>query len=243
MAKVSIKDAFVELQTQVTEVFREADYLNVRRACFTQINAPNGAQLPQELVLKMQNAPGIDKLLDILACSPYWSWIDLRLLQVMVVASRSSQASQLLKNYKNALFPIKVNKILHDIPKIEIKEQYYSKVTSKIEANLNEMTVADLVEYMFQLEVVIMNIQGRSALAHLEKGCLEIHWYIPNKSVNRAFYSAVVNCHSFHKLKLRYIKIGTHPVITDQFYKRKLLKSSLPNSSSMHNIIIYRTYL
>ncbi|XP_065893199.1 uncharacterized protein [Dysidea avara] len=228
LAMGGINIAFTKLQTQMTVVFRKADYHCVRRACFT--NLLNGAKLPDDLVSKMQDAKDIDAMLDILALSPYWSWIDLRLLKVMVVASNSPLATQLLENYKEAIFPIKLDKVLNDIPIKTIQEQHsqhYSRVVSKIGQNIDAMTVGDLVQYMSQLEV-FMDIQGACAFDHLKNGCLEMYWYIPNTSVDRAFYSAVINRHKFHEVQLFYIQIGTHPAITDPFYTGKLSSLELP---------------
>ena len=242
---LKISAAFIELQTKITELLRQADYFIVRRACFAQINVPNGVQLSFKIIDEMKKAQHIDEMLDVLVCSAYCSWIDLRLLETMAYAS-GTQASQLLENYKNAIFPIKLITILPDLPSIKTKNKYYEKVISKTKMQA-DMTVADLVKYMSHLKAVVMDIRdGECVLAHLKKGCLEIHWYISIKCVDKVFHSAVINRHRFHELQLHYIQIGSHPVITDPFYKGKFssLEPLLSASSSTYVMNYnYYTYL
>ena len=212
----SVRAAFTALETKMTKLLRKADHLIMRRACITQTKAPGGAHLPDELVAQMMMTQNIDMTLDVLAVSPYWSWIDIRLLETMVVASGSSVALLILNNYKSVTFAKKLVDVLPDLPNKEVKEQYYSRVASKLNVNPEEMTVGDLVKFQHQLEDVIMDIhKGTCALKHLDKGCIEILWYIPTKCVDKAFHSAVVNRYRFHDLRLQYLQIGSRPIIMD----------------------------
>jgi len=51
------------------------------------------------MVEKVKSANNLDTLLDTLTDSPYWSWIDMRLLEAMVAASGSNVAKDLLTSY------------------------------------------------------------------------------------------------------------------------------------------------
>lgn len=61
-------------------------------------------------------------------------------------------------------------------------------------------------------------------LEHLDKGCIEIYWYIPSNFVDRAYQSAKVMCYQFNDLHLHYLQIGHYPVIYDPL--------TLPNVTS-----------
>ena len=212
----NVRVAFTALETKMTKLLRKADHLIMRRACITQTKGPCGAHLPEEIIAQMMNTHNVDSMLDVLACSHYWSWIDVRLLETMVVASGSSLALLILNNYKSVTFAKRLIDVLPDLPNKELKGQYYTKVASKINVNPDEMTVGDLVKFQHQLEVVIMDIhKGTCVMSHLDDGCLEVHWYMPMKLADKAFHSAVFNRYRFHDLRLQYLKIGSHPIILD----------------------------
>ena len=221
--------AFVTLTSKLTRLLRRADFYIIRRSCIDQINTPNGAQLQPKDVSDIKTSKNIDELLDVLAVSAYWSWIDVRLLEAMVTASDNTSAKNLIKNYKDAIFKKKLEEILPDVPGKDIKEAYYIKVVSKVDKDPHDITVADLLKFQSQLETVIMDIKkGICVLEHLEKGCIEVHWYIPTKCVKKAYLSARVRCYHFKDLHLQYLKIGHYPVIHDPLVSPDLVSAPSP---------------
>ena len=233
--------AFVALQTNMRRLLEKSNYGDLRRACITQMHNPGGAELSETMVGQISARKSIDELFDLLVCSPYWSWIDIRILEVMVVASNSSQAVQLLKNYKDVVFSKKLIDLLPNAPSKKVKEEYYSKVVTKVNQDHNEMTVADLLKFQSQLEAVIMDIKkGICILEHLEKGCIEIQWYIPTSCVDGAYQSARVKCDQFNDLHLQYLKIGCYPVIHDPLVSPDLVSAPSPpvNVGKLCNIIL-----
>ena len=206
--------AFIALQTRIIALLKSTDCGDLRRACIAQMQNPGGAELSQELVDKMETTESSDKLCDLLVRTPYWSWIDIRILEVMVIASNNSQALQLLKNYKTVFFSKRLIDLLPDAPSKEVKEKYFAKVITKISKDPNEITVSDLLKFQSKLEVVIMDIKkGSCILEHLEEGCVEVHWYIPTNCVRGAYQNARLKCYYFNELNIQYLKIGTYPVI------------------------------
>ena len=143
----NIGRAFIVLQTKMMTHFRKADYSNLRIACIAQRNNPGGAELSQELVGEIKAAENIDELIDMLICSPYWSWIDLRIMEVMVAASYISQAQELLDNYKAAIFTKRLIDVLPNVPSKKVKEEYCTKIAAKLMKDPNEVMVAHLLEF------------------------------------------------------------------------------------------------
>ena len=206
--------AFIVLQTKMRALLKNADCVDLRNACIAQIQNPGGADLSQELVDKIAITENNDDLFKLLIRTPYWNWIDIRILEMMVVASNSSQALQLLENYKAAVFSKRLIDLLPNVPSKEVKQKYHAKVVTKINKDHNEITVADLLEFQSQLEAVIMDIKkGVCILEHLEQGCVEAHWYIPRNCVDGAYQNAKLKCFHFNDLHLQYLKIGCYPVI------------------------------
>ena len=233
--------AFIALQTNMRRLLKRSDYGDLRRACITQMHNPGGAELSETMVGQISARKNIDELFDLLVCSPYWSWIDIRILEVMVVASNNPQAVELLKNYKDVVFSKKLIDLLPNAPSKKVKEEYYSKVVTKINQDHNEITVADLLKFQSQLEAVIMDIKkGICILEHLEKGCIEIQWYIPTSCIDGAYQSARIRCDQFNDLHLQYLKIGHYPVIHDPLASPDLVSAPSPpvNVGKLCNIIL-----
>ena len=204
------------LTSQLKLMLAKTDFSNIKRSCIEQINTPNGAQLPPELVTKVKLCENITTLFEVLAESAYWSWIDVRLLKVMAAASGQVEAIHLLSSYKKTIFSKKLIDILPNAPSKEVKEKYYKRIVTKLNKKPNEMTVADLIEFQSQLETVIMDIKkGVCILEHLDKGCIEVHWYIPINCVAKAYQAARLRCYRFKYFHLLYLKIGYYPVIHD----------------------------
>ena len=207
--------AFVALQTKISILLKNVNFVEVRRACIIQVrNRAHADDRLSELIKQISKTDNFNDLFDILVNIPYWSWIDIRILEMMVTASENPQAVELLNNYKAAIFSKNLIDLLPCVPSKEIKEEYYAKVVTKVKKDPDKMTVINLLEFQKQLEVVILDIQnGICILEHLEKGCVEVHWYIPTSCVNGAYQTARVRCHQFNDLHLQYLKIGCYPVI------------------------------
>ena len=209
-----VGSAFIALQTRITALLKSTDCGVLRRACIAQMQNPGGAELSRELVDKMEKTESTDKLFDLLVRTPYWSWIDIRILGAIVTASENSQARKLLENYKAVVFSKQLIDLLPNVPSKKVKEKYYAKVITKMKRDPNNTTIFDLLEFQSQLEIVIMDIKkGSCILDHLKKGCIELHWYIPMGCVDEAYLTAKAKCHQFHSLQLQYLKIGQHPMI------------------------------
>ena len=221
--------AFIVLQTKIRALLKNANFGDLRRACIAQMHNPDGAKLTQELVKQILMTQNVNDLFDLLVCSPYWSWIDIRILDMMVAASEVSQAVETLDNYKAAIFSKKLIDVLPNVFGKKVEKEQYAKVVTKIQKDPKEMTVADLMEFQSQLETVIMNIKkGISILEHLEKGCIEIHWYFPTSCVDGAYQSARVKHDQFNDLHLQYLKIGHYPVIHNPLASPDLVSAPSP---------------
>jgi len=229
-----VGEAFISLQTNITLMLMKPHFPLLRRACIAQQKTPRGVKLPKQLETEIQNAQNIDMLLDSLVVTPYWSWIDVRLLQAIVRASNIPQAIQILKNYKSAVFSRKLIDMLPNIPSKEIKEKYYDKIVTKLEKDASNMTVADLLEFQTELETVIMDIgKGTCALDNIKSGCIEVHWFIPTHYVDSAYQSASTRCHIFNEIHLLWLQIAHYPVIHDPLTASNIVMPTPPPQVSV----------
>ena len=237
----TVSEAFVFLTSQLKSLLAKTDFSDIKRSFTEQRKTPSGVKLPPELVKKVNSCTNITMLFEVLAESDYWSWIEIRLLKVMAAASGLMEAIQLLSNYKKAIFSKKLFDLLPNSPSKEVKEEFYTKIVTKLSKKPNEMTVADLLDFQSELETVIMDItRGVCILEHLEKGCIEVHWYIPTSCVDKAYQTARVRCYQFKDLDLLYLKIGHYPVIHDPLSSPDLVSAPSPpvHLGKLCNIIL-----
>ena len=139
-----------------------------------QRRTPGGVHFPDDLHQSIKAAKELDTLLDVLADSDYWNWVDLRLLDILVVSSGIKEAKLLIQKYKDSIFPKKLSEILDKLPlpqQKEHKEAYTTRVGTKIQKEPDDVTVGDLSHYCNLLEAVIMDINnGSCVLEHLSTG-------------------------------------------------------------------------
>ena len=212
----------------------------IRRACIAQINSPSGAQLPPDVVQKIQNAENLDALLDTLTATKYWSWIDLRLLETLVVASGSSTALGIVNKYRETVYSMKLVDVLPNVPNKEVKDAYFTKIVSKVGKDSHEITVGDLVELRSMLERVIMDInQGACVLDHIEDGCIKIHWFIPTHHIDHAYEVACLRRHKFHELCLLSLQIGNYPVLCDPYLTSSSTVVTKPSPPITAGILLF----
>ena len=214
----NIAKAYVRLISVITERSEKlkSKFQLMRRACISQIRTPEGAKLPPIVVEQINTTTNLDELLKVLEVSPYWSWIDLRLLDALVTASGSAAAEKTIANYKDFVFRKRLNEVLPYIPRKEIRDEYFAKIVSKVNKDADDVTVADLLSYQSALEKVIIGIgDGTCALEHFENGCIKIYSCIPNYHAGPAYHAASSQLHKFCDLDLIYLQIGTYPKIVN----------------------------
>ena len=229
-----IPAAFSLLTAEISRILKRADFFVLRRAIVQQRKVPRGVQFPDALYQNIKTAPDLDTLLDLLADSKHWSWIDLRLLEALIMSLETpmiNAAKTLVTKYKEAVFSKKLSEVLDKMfmPEQKInKEAYATRVGGKIQKEPNEITVADLSEFAPFLETVIMDINnGTCVLEHLTKGCLEIYWLIPTHCSFHAYKSALNNRHKFCEIHLQYLHIEPYPPLYDPFTIQPTMLSTL----------------
>ena len=211
----SIREAFISLTSNVSRLLQNEYFPPIRRSCIEQMKTPRGAQLSPDMIQKIKAANDLNALLDILVDCPYWSWIDLRLLEAMVAASGSSVAKGFVTSYRNAIFSKKLLEVLN-IPNTEHKDAYYSKIVSKVQKDIEQITVSDLLKFQYHLETVIMGLaNGTCLLASIKEGYNEIHWLVPTHCIDHAYQSAYLKHHKFHEFHLQYLQIEGYRIIFD----------------------------
>ena len=226
-----IPTAFNHLTAEVTKLLKKVDFYALRRAIIQHKNLPNGVQFPDDLYQNIKTAQDLDRSLDLLAESKYWSWVDLRLLEALIISSGIGEAKVLIDKYKDIIFSIKLSEVLDKMfmpQQKEAKDAYTSRVAVKIQKEPSEVTVGDLSQFASTLETVIMDINnGSCVLEHLGTGCLEIHYRIPAHCRFHAYKSALSNRHKFCNIHLQYLCVESYLPVYNLFTIQPDLLSTL----------------
>ena len=213
-----IGEAFIFLTTKLKGILTRSSLSDIRLSCINQINTPNGAQLSDKLKNSIKGTETLDALFGVLCDCQYWSWLDIRLIKAMAIASDSVKANNLVRSYERVIFQRKLSEVLPIAPiKRNLSPQeYYTTVISKVNLQLHD-PIEKLLIHQSQLETVIMDIKiGLCAFNEVKIGCVKIHWYIPSELADHAYKSAVSKQEKFHTIGLQLLQIGGYPDIIVQ---------------------------
>ena len=172
------------------ELKKGSDFIKVRRKCIQNVNVTGTISLPKDTLNEIRNAKEFDELFDILCFTPYWNWMNIRMLERM--AADCSAAQQVISQYKNEVFCRKVKDVVSEIPSLEIPADKYTEVKGKWNKDFDNLIVKDIVEQWNEIEKKF-NVEETMLLKSITEGCVEICWLIPNDLVERAIDSATIN--------------------------------------------------
>ena len=184
-----VDECFSHFTAAMFEILSKAKFSSLRRACLENSNRLGGVTLPSDLKSNIATAQNLDDLFDVLCDSPYWNWMNVKMLAKMATASHLVAATELIQQYKEEVFSRKLMDVLQQIPDFTIPNTYYSKVKEKWNKNLHDITVNDLVNHWSEVEK-IFNVEGPTVLLDsLINGSIEIHWLIPTELVEHIYQS------------------------------------------------------
>jgi len=177
----NIDDAFSHFTAAMFLILSKARFTVLRRACTENVNKVGGAILPEDLVVKIRTSGNLDDLFDVLGNSPYWNWMNIRMLRKMASASLQPDASKLIKD---EVYSRQLIEVLRQIP-----DKYYATIKEKWDKKLDEITVLDLVTHWSDVERIFDVQEPTVLLDRLVDGCVEIHWLVPAQMVEHIIIS------------------------------------------------------
>ena len=168
------------------EEIKAEDFKKVRRRCLQNANVIGTISLPKDVQDQILNANDFDDLFDILCSTPYWNWMNIRMLERM--AGNCTAAKQLIKNYKNTVFSRKIKDVISEIPNLKVPEGEYTEVKVKWNKSFDDLTIKDIVTKWNDIEKKF-NVDETMVLKSITEGCVEVCWFLPNHLTEHAIYS------------------------------------------------------
>ena len=181
---------FSNYVSKICDTLKKEDFRTVRRNCMQNVNVTGTILLSQDTRDKIKNAENFDDLYDTLCETPYWNWMNIRMLEKMV--GDCSPAKDLIEQYKSEVFSRKLKDFLSEIPTLEIPTDKYTEVKVKWNKDLDDLTIEDVVKQWSKLEMTFQ-VEEAMLLKSITKGCVEICWILPNDLVEHAISSDTNN--------------------------------------------------
>lgn len=205
----SVATAFMILTSELTALLKQADFATVRQQCLIH------KRFPQETANAITFSANLNELLDILVVTPYFSWIDIRLLEAMVTASGITTARKIIENYKRVIYEKKLQEVWFSLPVIQsLDTRYYSKLVTTLDKDLHEITVAYLLEFRSKLEEMIGVDNGICILGKIMAGSIIIDWFIPIFYTLLAYINGRNNMNKLRDFHLAQLRIDNNLLIS-----------------------------
>ena len=201
----TIDTIFTTFVDNICDTLKVEDFRKVRRNCVLNVNKTGGLSLPKDILDKIKNAENFDDLVDTLSmcdtCTPYWNWMNIRMLEKMV--GNCLPAKRLIYQYKSEVYSRKLKDVLSEFPNFDIPTNKYTEVKVKWKKEFNDLIIKDIVKQWNEIEKTF-DVKEAMLLKSITEGCVEICWLLPNDLVDHAKKLATPELFP----EMLYLKIG-----------------------------------
>ena len=234
----NVDECFSHFTAAMFKILSQAEFPLLRRACLENTNRLGGIALPKDLKDSIMASQSLNNLFDVLCDSPYWNWMNIKMLIKMTRASHLNAASKLIQQYRDEVYSRKLMDVLQQVPHLRVSDKYYTKAKEKWNKNLDDVTVNDLVNHWCEVEQIFDVEEPTVLLDRLVDGCVEVYWLIPTELIEHICQSIQTKISMLHECDILYFDIGGHSYkcpSTAQLDKSITAGASVP--MSMYNFV------
>ena len=202
--------AFTELMAILQENLPESRLPIVKTRCMAVTHGP----FRESIDTQADNVYNFFKLLS--KNKLYCNWLNISLLEVIIVALRNKRLKKLVNSYKKEIYSRKLRQVWKHIPHHRKKTKYYNEVTAKFASkNPDNVTVQELIDYSKKLanEIALLFMD-------VMENCLIVNWLVPTDKVYQLFLSTLTVPQESRQED--FLQIGTWIVHHPQFVLQKL---------------------
>ena len=230
-AMVNFKDCknpdecFSHFTAAMYKILSKVEFHLLCRACIENPGRLGGVELPKDLKESIRASHSLSNLFDVLCDTPYWNWMNIKMLGKMARASHLDAASKLIQQYRDEVFSRKVMEVLQQIPNPKISDKYYTKVKEKWNKNLDELTVNDVVNHWSEVEQIFNVEEPTILLDHLD-GSVEIYWLVPTELIGGICRFIEARISMLHKHDILYFDTGGHLIKRPATVEARTIRSA-----------------
>ena len=146
-------------------------------------------QKSNELVPIIDEAKSFQALCTLLAKSPYWNFLDIRMMEAMAAASLIPAAQQSVENFKQTFFGMTLAEAAPYFP-ITPSKSAHTAMTEQLDKDPSKMTIFELHKHRFYLETELLQTgQDTITICRIVIGSVTITWQIHVDHVYKAYCS------------------------------------------------------
>ena len=135
----NINVAFSKLSASITTAIRTVDFSQLQRAAIERAKSPEMIQKSSGIVHIIKAAKSFQDLCTLLADTPYWSCLDVRMMEAMAAASLIPAAQQSVENFKTTFFGMTLTEAAPYFPIIRLKSAH-TAMTEELDKDPSKMT-------------------------------------------------------------------------------------------------------
>ena len=183
--------AFSKLSVSVTSAIENTHFLPLRRACIKRTNSPKMFQKLYELYYITNAVRLFQALCTMLAKSPYWNFLDTRMIEAIAAASLIPAVQESVENFKRTYFGMTLSDVAKYFPIIPQKLSHIV-LSEKFAEEPSKITLFKLCEYRLYLETELIQTGHNTCIytkCKIETKSVKIKWQIHVDHVYKAYCS------------------------------------------------------
>ena len=185
----NISLAFSKLSASVTTTIETVDYSRLKRSAIERAKSPEMIQKSSEIVAAIKAANSFQDLCTSLADTPYWNFLDIRMMEAMAAASLIPAAQQSVENFKRTFFGMTLAEAAPYFPIIPLKSAH-TVMTEQLDKDPSKMTIFELHKHRFYLETELLQTGPDTiTICRIVIGSVTITWQIHVDHVYKAYCS------------------------------------------------------
>ena len=202
-----VEGSFLYLLSELEALWSKADLSELKKIC------KRDNRLSNELRSDVRKAPDLEETFDLLATSPFCTWLELRILKRMAKVANVPEAMDMIKVFEECVHKRKCSEVKPYFKKQYINPDHLTLVTAKLNQNPDNLIVSDLINYCHKLEGICGIPAESSTPISSKEGCLEISFAIPTYCCLHAYEIAKSNFFQLRPIHIQYLQIGMFPRI------------------------------
>ena len=181
--------AFSRLSAAVTTTIKDTNFPTIQRAAIEGAKSPKMIVKSSELVPIIDGAESFHALCTMLAKSPYWNFLDIRMMEAMAAASLIPAAQQSVENFKQTFFGMTLAEAAPYFP-ITPSKSAHTAMTEQLDKDPSKMTIFELHKHRFYLETDLFQTGPDTiTICRIVIGSVTITWQIHVDHVYKAYCS------------------------------------------------------
>ena len=181
--------AFSRLSASVKSIIKDVNFSTLQSAAIERAKSPKMIQKSSEIVPTIKAATSFQDLCTLLADTPYWNFLDIRMMEAMAAASLIPAAQHSVENFKQTFFRMTLAEAAPYFPIIPQKSTH-SAMTEQLDKDPSKMTISELHKHRFFLETELLQTGPDSiTICRIVIGSVTITWQIHVDHVYKAYCS------------------------------------------------------